>query len=136
MKLSIGHKLSAASLIFVLAMGGLLVGAWGSLSHLRKLQDGGMDLVRTASAAQALSGQGAALYQVIADAEINHELSATQTDWAAEKARTEAMYKTLGEQLTEADDKALLAQSYTGYQAYVALFEQKMMPALQVNAEM
>lgn len=95
-----------------------------------------MELVRAASAAQSLSGQGAALYQIIADGEINHELDTTRKDWAVAKAQTEAMYKTLESQLTEADDKALLAQSRAGYQNYVDLFEQKMLPALVANTEM
>ncbi len=39
MKLSIGHKLSFASLVFVVAMGGFVVGAWGTLKDLRHLQE-------------------------------------------------------------------------------------------------
>ena len=136
MKLSIGYKLFAASLVFVVAMGGFVIGSWASLSHLRQLQDHGMTLVRTSAAAEQLSGQGAALYQIIADGEINHQLDQTATDWAAEKAHTEDLFKSLDAQLTEDDQKALLAQAREGYAVYVGLFEQKMLPALQANAEM
>ncbi len=136
MKLSIGHKLFAASFVFVFAMGAFLLGSWASLSHLRHLQDHGMELVRTSAAAEQLSGKGAALYQVIADAEINHQLDVTRTDWAAEKARTVALFDSLSAQLTTDEQKAQLAQARTGYQNYADLFEQKMLPALVASAEM
>ncbi len=136
MKLSIGHKLFAASLVFVLAMGAFVIGSWASLSHLRHLQDNGMALVRTSAAAERLSGRGAALYQIIADAEINHQLDQTATDWAAEKTHTEDLFKSLDAELTSDDQKAQLAQARDAYGVYVGLFEQKMLPALQANAEM
>ena len=136
MKLSIGHKLFAASLIFVIAMGGFIFGAWESLEHLRKLQDGGMTLARTSASAQQLAGQGAALYQIIADGEINHQLDQTRTDWAAEKAHTEALFTALRRELISGDEKALLEQAYGAYKSYVNSFEQQMMPALEANTEM
>jgi methyl-accepting chemotaxis protein len=136
MKLSIGHKLFAASLIFVVAMGGFILGAWSSLEHLRKLQDGGMTLVRTSASAQQLAGQGAVLYQIIADGEINHQLDQTRADWTAEKAHTEALFTSLRNELTSGDEKALLEQAYGAYKSYADSFEQQMMPALEANAEM
>ncbi len=136
MKLSIGYKLFAASLVFVLAMAAFLLGAWTSLSHLRQLQDQGMTYVRTATAAQKLSGEGAALYQVVADAEINHQLDQTATDWAAEKARTETLFHDLRAQLNDPADTALLDQAEDGYKSYTGLFETKMLPALQASSDM
>ena len=136
MKLSIGHKLSFASLVFVVAMGGFVVGAWGTLNDLRHLQDEGMSLVRVASSAQKLSAQGAALYQIVADAEINHQLTQTRSDWSAEKQNTEALFSNLSAQLTSADDKALLDTAHEKYKAYTDLFEQKMLPVLDANSEM
>ncbi len=136
MKLSIGHKLSFASLVFVFAMGGFIVGAWDTLSDLRTLQDDGMALVRTASAAQKLSAQGAALYQIIADAEINHQLTQTRSDWAAEKQKTESLFTDMASQISAPEDKALLDQARSNFHAYTDMFEQKMLPVLDANAEM
>jgi methyl-accepting chemotaxis protein len=136
MKLSIGHKLFAASLVFVIAMGAFVIGAWGSLEHLRKLQDNGMGLVRIASASETLASQGAALYQIIADGEINHELDQTRTDWQPAKAKTERLFADLRGQLTDPADIALLDDAKTKYLAYVGVFEQKMLPALDANTEM
>ena len=136
MKLSIGHKLFAASLVFVVAMAAFVLGAWASLTHLRQLQDRGMSFVRTATAAQKLSGEGAALYQIVADAEINHQLDQTATDWAAEKSHTEALFHDLRGQLNDPEDTALLDQAEEGYKNYTDLFESKMLPALQANSEM
>ncbi len=95
-----------------------------------------MTLVGTAGAAQELSGQGAALYQIVADGEINHELSQTQTDWQAEKTRTATMYANLASRLRDPADTARLQASQTAYSAYVNLFETRMLPALQANEAM
>ncbi|CAL4866076.1 hypothetical protein MMA231_00314 [Asticcacaulis sp. MM231] len=136
MKLSIGHKLFAASLVFVVAMGSFVLGAWYSLEHLRKLQDGGMTLARTSASAQQLAGQGAVLYQIIADGEINHHLDQTRTDWTAEKTHTEALFTYMRKELTHADEKALLDKAYSAYKIYVDDFELRMLPALKANTEM
>ncbi len=136
MKLSIGYKLSFASLVFIVAMSAFVVGAWASLKHLRALQDQGMGLVRVAESAQELSAQGAALYQVIADGEINHQLDQTKTDWAAEKQATEALFADLKGRVTNPTDQALLGDAEAKYHAYVDVFEQKMLPALEATTEM
>ena len=136
MKLSIGQKLSAGSGVFIVAMATLVAGAYVSLDHLKKLQDQGMDLVKVAASAQALSGKGAALYQIIADGEINHELSTTKSDWAKEKQATEALFADLGSQVDTADGKAELEKARAGYDKYINLFETQMLPALEANAEM
>jgi methyl-accepting chemotaxis protein len=136
MKLSIGHKLSFASLVFIIAMSAFVIGAWASLQHLRALQDKGMSLVRVAESAQRLSGQGAALYQIIADGEINHQLDQTKTDWAAGKQTTEALFADLKTRIANPADQALLGDAEAKYHAYVDIFEQKMLPALEANTEM
>jgi methyl-accepting chemotaxis protein len=130
------YKLSFASLVFIVAMSAFVIGAWASLQHLRALQDEGMALVRVAESAQKLSGQGAALYQVIADAEINHQLDDTKTDWAAGKQTTEALFADLKTRISEPADQALLSEAQAKYQAYADVFEQKMLPALEASAEM
>ncbi len=136
MKLSIGHKLSFASLVFIIAMSAFVIGAWASLQHLRELQDRGMTLVRTAAAAQKLSGQGASLYQIIADGEINYQLDETRKDWAAEKQKTEGLFADLKGRISTPADQALLSDAEAKYRAYVATFEEKMLPALVANTEM
>jgi methyl-accepting chemotaxis protein len=136
MKLSIGQKLSAGSGVFVIAMTAMVAGAYVSLAHLKTLQDDGMDLVKVASTAQALSGKGAALYQIIADGEINHELATTKADWAKEKQSTEAMFATLSSQVDTPQSKAELEKARAGYDKYVNLFETQMLPALEANSEM
>ena len=95
-----------------------------------------MVFVRAAASAEKLSGEGAALYQVIADAEINHQLDQTATDWQAEKTRTEALFTDLRGQLSDADDKALLDQAEAGYKTYAAEFENDMLPALQASPDL
>lgn len=136
MKLTIGHKLSFASCVFAVAMAAFVLGVWAVLDHLRHLQDDGMTLVRTSSTADRLSGQGAALYQIIADGEINHQLDQTATDWQAEKARTDVLFQTLDGMLTDDGQKTLLRQARDNYQTYTGLFESDMLPALRASEDM
>ncbi|MGZ3298096.1 MAG: methyl-accepting chemotaxis protein [Asticcacaulis sp.] len=136
MKLSIGHKLFAASIILILAMSAFVAGAWGALSNLRRLQDQGMSRVQAAMASRQLEGQGAALYQVIADAEINHELDQTATDWAAAKTKTETMFAQLRQKLSDPAQIALLDQAKSAYGDYAGVFDNQMLPDLKASAEM
>ncbi len=136
MKLSIGQKLSTGSGVFIVAMTALVAGSYVSLNHLKTLQDEGMDLVRVASAAQTLASKGSALYEIIADGEINHELSVTKTDWAKEKQATEGLFTDLSAQVRTPEGKAQLEQARAGYDKYVGLFETQMLPALETNSEM
>ena len=136
MKLSIGQKLSVGSGIFIVAMTAMVAGAYVSLDHLKKLQDEGMNLVKIASAAQTLSGKGSALYEIIADGEINHQLAQTRSDWTKEKAATEALFAGLSTQVTTPQAQAQLEQAKAGYDKYVGLFENQMLPALDASEEM
>jgi methyl-accepting chemotaxis protein len=136
MKLSIGHKLSAASLVFVVAMAAFIAGSWASLTHLRSLQDQGMTQVRSAALAQQLAGQGAALYQIIADAEINHQLDQTATDWAGGKAETAGLFQQLRGQLTDPAQLARLDKAQAAYTDYTDAFDTKMLPALKATTDL
>ncbi len=136
MKLSIGKKLFAASLVFVIAMAAFIAGSWASLSHLRKLQDQGMTLVHSAAQAQELAGQGASLYQIIADAEINRQLDQTATDWSAAKAHTDGLFQQLRGQLKDPQQLGLLDQAQSAYQAYTDAFDSQMLPALKATTDL
>ncbi len=136
MKISIGHKLFAASLVFVIAMAAFIAGSWASLTHLRALQDQGMTQVRSAALAQQLSGEGAALYQVIADAEINHQLDQTATDWAKAKVDASALFPQLRAQLTDAGQVARLDKAQAAYADYVGAFDNQMLPALKATSDL
>ena len=136
MKLSIGHKLSAASLVFVIAMAAFVAGSWASLTHLRALQDQGMTQVKSAALSQQLSGQGSALYQVIADAEINRQLDQTATDWAHGKAETDGLFQQLRGQLTDPAQLARLDKAQAAYSAYTNAFDTQMLPALKATPDL
>lgn len=136
MKISIGHKLFAASLVFVVAMAAFVAGSWASLTHLRALQDQGMTQVRSAALAQQLAGQGAALYQVIADAEINHQLDQTATDWAAAKTDTDGLFQQLHELLRDPAQQARLAKAQAAYADYTGAFDREMLPALKATPDL
>ncbi len=136
MKISIGHKLFAASLVFVVAMAAFVAGSWASLTHLRTLQDQGMTQVRSAALAQQLAGQGAALYQVIADAEINHQLNQTATDWASAKTDTDGLFQQLRGLLKDPAQQARLDKAQAAYADYTGAFDTQMLPALKATPDL
>jgi methyl-accepting chemotaxis protein len=106
MSVSVARKFTLASLVFVFALVFVTGGAWLVSEELGKIQDTGAGQVRMAMEVQSLSARGAAMYQVIADGEINHDLGVTRTDWQATKAQTDALFATVKAKLqSEAERK-------------------------------
>src|SRR3954471_13027622 len=131
MKMTIAAKLTGGSIANI-ALVVLLAGAalW-TIDDMRRMQDDGATSYRDAIAATEASALGAELYQIIADAEINHALDQTATDWAEKKAEAE---KDLGSVAAEADseaEQAALADAKTAYAGLVDIFENQMLPKLK-----
>jgi methyl-accepting chemotaxis protein len=136
MSSSVARKFTMASLVFIGALAFVTGGAWLVSERLGDIQDQGATQVRMAMEMQSLSARGAAMYQVIADGEINHDLAATRTDWQTAKSQTESLFAQVKPQLTADDERAAFAEAETGYRAFTELFEQKMLPALEASTEM
>ena len=86
MKLTISTKLivgSAASICLLVALSAL---TYWTVSDLRAMQDRGMVIADQAIDTTEAAGLASELYQVVADAEINQDLTATEKDWAAKTA--------------------------------------------------
>src|SRR5581483_2711251 len=147
MTMTIARKLlggSSANILLILLLAGLSL--W-TVGQMRTMQDTGADSFRDAIKATEAASIGAELYEVIADAEINHQLDQTAKDWPDRKVLAE---KTLGEveqaikagagdpehQQAMADAAAALADGKAAYAKLVDIFENQMLPALKANKEL
>jgi methyl-accepting chemotaxis protein len=130
MKITLATKMVGGSGVNILIVLALSAIALWTVGDLRDLQD-----IGATSAYDAINGAQAAsigpdLYEVIADAEINRSLEATEKSWADAKGDAEKQLAGL-EQAADSDaEKAAVADGRKAYDAVVALFEGKMLPLL------
>jgi methyl-accepting chemotaxis protein len=131
MKITLSTKMVGGSGVNILIVLALSAIALWTVDDLRTLQDIGAD-----SAYDAISGAEAAsigpdLYEVIADAEINHDLTATEKDWADAKAEAEKKLAGLQQAADNDSERASAADGRKAYEGVVSLFEGKMLPLLR-----
>ena len=136
LRMKIAGKMMLAATLNVAIL--LALAGWGyvSLDRFRSLQDIGAVSAANATVATASAGDGAELYRIIADGEINRELDTTRKDWAERKKNVEANFTSMTAVAQSDEEKALLQQSQIAYRDLIALFETKMMPALEATSEM
>jgi methyl-accepting chemotaxis protein len=136
LKMKIAGKMMLAAALNVAIL--VALAGWGyvSLERFRSLQDEGAVSAANASIATGAGGDGAELYRIIADAEINRALDTTRKDWAEKKKQVEADLSNMVAVAATDEEKALLQQSQAAYQDLIALFETKMMPALEATTEL
>lgn len=84
---TIRSKIIVNVIIMLLAIIGIVIVEYRSISHLGKLQDEGVRRAEDAILAANASRDGFALYAVIADAVINCDLVNTVKEWAKTKDR-------------------------------------------------
>ena len=133
MKLTISTKLiigSAASICLLVALSA--VGYW-TVSDLRAMQDRGVGIANQAIATTEAAGLAAALYQIIADAEINRDLTATDKDWAAKTAEVKQDLEKIAGYATTDEQKQHVESAKKAYAEIVKIFETEMLPALHAG---
>ncbi|HEY4161634.1 MAG TPA: methyl-accepting chemotaxis protein [Dongiaceae bacterium] len=131
MKLTLSNKMlggSGVNILIVLALSGMAL--W-TVSQLRTLQDTGADAAYDAMDGAQAAGLGPALYEVIADAEINRDLTATEKDWSAAKTDAEKQLSALERSADNDEEKSDIADGRKSYDNIVSLFEGKMLPVLR-----
>jgi methyl-accepting chemotaxis protein len=109
----------------------LALAGWGyySSTQFRELQDAGATSAAKATKLGVAAASGAELYRIIADAEINRDLTATAKDWAEKKSQVDARIQNLTD-LSPAELE-LMKSATEGYHGLVDLFEKQMLPMLQ-----
>jgi methyl-accepting chemotaxis protein len=134
--MKIAGKMTLAATLNVAILLGLAGWGYASLERFRTLQDMGAKSAANATVATAAAGDGAELYRIIADGEINRQLDVTRKDWAEKKKQVESNLNDMLVLTATNEEKTLLKQAQTAYRDLVALFETKMMPALEATPDM
>jgi methyl-accepting chemotaxis protein len=131
MKLTLSTKMlggSAINISLVIALAGI---GLATVSYLRDVQDEGAGAAYASIDATEASALGPRLYEVIADAEINRDLSSTTKTLAEEESRAEKVLSSLDPAADTDAEKVSLADAKAAYKEIVGLFEDKMLPLLQ-----
>ncbi|MFN3076282.1 MAG: methyl-accepting chemotaxis protein [Alphaproteobacteria bacterium] len=131
MVLTIGKRLALGFGSAVLMLVGLLIfDAW-NIQSLKDLQDKGA--IRSAQAIHVsrIGGAIPRLYQIVADAEINRDLAATDHDWAEATGSLSADLTAMDMVATTAEQKRLLSEIRQTYAQILSIFEKEMLPQLR-----
>ncbi|MBB5191657.1 methyl-accepting chemotaxis protein [Silvimonas terrae] len=100
------------------------------LHRLSHLQDEGVQSFQEAAQVQRAVGMSAALYQVIADAVINHNLAASDKEWADTKAEAQKQLAEVQTLAQSAQAKAAASTAQTALNQYLDLYEKSYRPLL------
>jgi methyl-accepting chemotaxis protein len=117
--------------IAIFIVTGIVAMMYVDLKEMQKMQDVGAKRSLDALLAKEASMKGVALYQVIADAVINRNLSETAKDWAKVK---EDSLTTVNEVIKVAEtpeEKKLGEEVRSAMQETVSIFEGRMLPLLK-----
>jgi methyl-accepting chemotaxis protein len=103
------------------------------LRELQQMQDIGARRAADAVDAKEASMGGMALYQIIADAEINRELDKTAKEWASKKAEVFKNVEIVIKAADTPEEKKLAEEVKSAVQETVNIFESKMLPLLKAT---
>ena len=131
--LKIGQKINLGFGLAIILMIALSVVSYVGLSTLTVMQDAGADRAKDAEFLTGASHMGSESYQIIADAEINREMLNSKTQWQENKKENLKAYEQ-AEKIVDTDaERAWVKESRRAYDDLIALFEGKMLPALEAS---
>jgi methyl-accepting chemotaxis protein len=129
--LKLNIKLIGSFLFLALILAGLIAFNIIRVNDLGRLQDAGAQRSFHVTIAEETQFDSLELYQVIADAQINNDFSATQTNWDAAKKMTVNDFALLKEVVDTTDERNWYKEGESAYNQIVNLFETEMLPALK-----
>ena len=130
MTLTVSKRIYISSTISVALTLAIVGIAYNMVNHLAQAQDAGADSFNKAIELTRASSAGAEMYQVIADAEINHKLDETEKDWKEKKEEVAKEIATIVAESADDEEKNLADSAQRAFNKYVSDFEKKMMPML------
>jgi len=133
MRISIAAKLAGGFAVAGVVIIGLVVFTYASLVDLRNLQDEGATRANDASEITWHAGMGSRVYQIIADAIINRDLSQTRADWDAIKAEMEEMMAYDQEVVDTDDERRWASEVRTTFATLVGTVENELLPLLETT---
>lgn len=134
--LSLAKKLFLGSMASLALIALLSVLMYTTISTLQDMQNAGASGAETAIATTDLASEGAETYRIIADGEINRDLATTVKDWNQKKADVTKALEDLNSKLNNETERNRLLKAREAYDAVVAFFETKMLPALKGTTEL
>jgi methyl-accepting chemotaxis protein len=127
---TIARRMALVTTVPALAIIAFIVANWLVLDALATRQDLGTAAVRGATLAEQMSGAGARLYRIIADAQINRDLDETRRNWSI-SIDTERRLAASLETLAGSDDaRAAGRDGRRSLEKLATAFEREMLPLL------
>jgi methyl-accepting chemotaxis protein len=128
---TIKSKIIVNVIIILLTIIGIVAMNYINLKEMQQMQDVGARRAQDAVDAKEASMGGMALYQIIADAEINRELDKTAKEWAAKKEEVLKNFDVTIKAADTPEEKKMAEDVKAAVQETVNLFENKMLPLLK-----
>ena len=133
--MSVKHRLLVMVAIALIMLATVMGIALYRMSHLANFQDEGFARTQTQARAAEASWLGAQFYQIFADTIINRDIDAAKKDFAALQSEANRDLQQLAEAADTPEERAAVAQARKDVEAIVALFEKKLLPALNADNE-
>ena len=133
MKITIAAKLTGGSIANITLILLLAAAALWTIDDMRRMQDDGATSYKNAIGSTEAAALGAEMYQIIADAEINHALDQTAKDWAEKKTEAEQDLAAVAGTATSDAEQAALGAAKTAYGSLIDIFENQMLPKLKAT---
>ena len=131
MKLTIGKKLAGGFGACILVLITLVSYNYVKLNELRDLQDEGATRAVEAVRCQEIVGMATAMYQVVADAQINRDLDMTDRLWAEILEELSTDLDALDAMVDTPEEVALAKEARAKSGELIAVFDTEMMPRLR-----
>ncbi|MBQ0942025.1 methyl-accepting chemotaxis protein [Ideonella sp. 4Y16] len=131
---TVSRRLQLLAGVAALAMAALAGITWLSLHSLHQMQDGGYTRSRDAALLQELSGRGADLYRIVADAYINREFDQHADEWKQLNERTAADLRQAAQVVHTDEERRAVATGSDAAQAIRTIFERDYLPAIRRHA--
>ena len=130
---TIRSKIIINVVIILLSIIGIVGMNYVNLKEMQQMQDVGAKRSMDAVDAKETSMGGMALYQIIADAEINHELDKATKDFSAKKTEVLKNVEMSLKAAETPEEKKLAEEVKAAILEIANLFEGKMLPALKAS---
>ena len=134
--LKIGQKIYVGFVFIIALMVAMCVTSFSGLISLTHMQDAGAARGVDATFLSGASHMGAESYQIMADAEINHDLKKSRADWQENKQQNIKDFEKADKIADTEAEHGWVKESRKAYDELDALFETKMIPALEASKEM
>jgi len=128
---TVKSKIIVNIIIILLVIIGIIGMEYYNIHHLGKMQDEGAKRSQDAVEVKEASMGGLALYQIIADAEINRELDKTAKEWAEKKEEVLQNIELAIKAADTPEEKELVDEVKAAVQETINIFEGEMLPALK-----